>query len=139
MCTCVKHTSFQVIQIDQWLCNYLGILTQRWKLIQGLTIGDPKNIEKMVAAACVLHNYLCIHNDRTYLPPGPVDAIYGEGDNAQGQWRAERNILPQAAPTAASNHTLSAANARTAFTEYFMNEGAVDWQNDYIHRRTNAR
>ena len=127
------------IKILHNLLSILGVLTQRWKMVQGPIVGDPKNIEQMIAATCVLHNYLCINNDRTYLPPGSVDAIYGQGDGNPGYWRTEGNMLPQAAPTAARNHTANAANARAEFTDYFCNEGAVEWQYEHIHRRSNRQ
>lgn len=104
--------------------------------MQGPIIGNPENIQCMVAATTVLHNYLCINNDPTYLPAGAADTIYGGGEGGHGRWRAGP-ALPQAPGTPARNHTMDAANARLAFTEYFVNEGAVEWQFDYVNRRLN--
>ena len=97
---------------------------------------ERQKTEKTVAAATILHNYSCITNDPTYLPPGSVDAIYGLGDGARGH-RSEVGNATQLPPCRNQNHTIAAANARAAFTKYFMNEGSDDWQLDYICGRAN--
>lgn len=116
-----------------------GILTQRWKVVQGPVISNPENVEKMVAATTALHNYLCHTNDATYLPVGAVDAINGNEEvGANGYWRAGGgNVLPQGPGAGPRNHTVDAANARAAFTDYFTTVGAVDWQYDHVNRRAN--
>ena len=84
----------------------------------------------------IQHNYSCINNDPTYLPPGSVDAIYGLGNGARGH-RSEVGNATQLPPCRNQNHTIAAANARAAFTKYLMNEGSDDWQLDYICGRAN--
>ena len=101
-------------------------------------MGKPQNIEIKVAAMTVLHNYLLISNDDTYLPPGTADMINGTREaGVLGRWRAAAGVqqLPQAEPTPVRNFTAEAAATREALTEYFSNEGAVDWQYDHINRR----
>ena len=93
-------------------------------------------MEKLVAACCVLHNYLRIRNDATYLPPGSVDAICGDGDGARGHWRGDAPQWQQAPPTACRNSTVVASEARVSLTQYFSNEGALPWQDDYIRKST---
>lgn len=98
-------------------------------------IGKPENICTIIAATTVLHNFLLITNDRTYLPQGAADTIYGGGEAARGNWRAENAGLPQAPPAAARNFPAAANNARQAFVEYFVGEGQVPWQYDHVNRR----
>lgn len=99
-------------------------------------MGKADNIEMKVAAMTILHNYLLISNDDTYLPPGSADIIQGGRDAGElGRWRAEADILPQADHNPARNFTGEAANIRQSLTQYFSNEGAVDWQYDHINRR----
>lgn len=100
-------------------------------------LADPKKVEVMVGACTVLHNYLLINNDRTYLPRGTADAIFGEGEGAQGQWRAAGEGLHQAPGTAVRNYTMAASQTREQFMDYFMAEGAVPWQFDHVTRRVN--
>lgn len=114
-----------------------GILAQRWQILRKPILGDPKNIEMMVGACTVLHNYLLINNDRTYLPGGSADAIFGEGEGAQGQWRAAGEGLQQAPGTNVRNYTMVASETREEFRDYFMAEGAVAWQYDHVKRRVN--
>lgn len=114
---------------------FAGILTQRWQLLRKPIIGKPDNISAIVSATTVLHNYLLINNDRTYLPQGAADTIYGGGEAARGNWRAEDAQLPQAAAVSTRNFPAAAGLARQSFVEYFINEGAVPWQYDYINRR----
>lgn len=118
--------------------HVVGILTQRWQLLRKPMMGKPANIENKVAAMTVLHNYLLINNDDTYLPPGTADMVTGGREAGDlGRWRAVAGSehLPQAGATAIRNFTAVAAAARDSFTEYFSTEGAVDWQYDHINRR----
>lgn len=117
------------------LFHILGILSQRWKVVTGPIIGKVENIETLIAACCVLHNYLLINNDNTYLPPGSVDTISGRGEGHPGYWRADEDRWQPAPPTNARNPTIAAAQSRAEFTNYFVNEGALPWQFDYINRR----
>ena len=112
-----------------------GILAQRWQIMRKTIIGNPDNIEKMIAATTVLHNFLMTTNDKTYLPPGAADTIYGDGEAAAGKWRAHDINLPQAPAKAARNYPAQAAAARQQFLEHLNNEGAVVWQYDHINRR----
>ena len=117
----------------------LGILSQRWRLVSGPVIGKTENIETLISACCVLHNYLCITNDPVYLPPGSVDAITGANDGTPGHWRGNDDNWHQAPRTNSRNSTAEAARMRETLTDYFYNEGAVPWQNEYITRRSNRR
>lgn len=114
---------------------FVGILTQRWQILKKPIIGNPNNISNIVSATTVLHNYLLINNDRTYLPQGAADTIFGGGVAARGNWRMQDADLPRAAATGARNYPASASAARQAFVEYFTNEGEVAWQFDYVNRR----
>ena len=118
-------------------CYFSGILAQRWQLLRKPILGDPKNIQMAVAATTVLHNYLLISHDRTYLPRGSVDAIFGGGEGAPGQWRAAGELLHQAPGTIVRNYTMAASQAREEFRDYFIGPGAVPWQYDHINRRAN--
>lgn len=98
-------------------------------------IGKPDNISTIVSATTVLHNYLLVNNDQTYLPQGAADTIFGGGEAARGNWRVNDAQLPQAAATGIRNFPAVAAAARQGFVEYFVNEGQVPWQYDYVNRR----
>lgn len=116
----------------------LGILTQRWQILKKPIIGKPENIQTLISATTVLHNFLLIQNDRTYLPQGVADTIFGGGEGNRGNWRLGNNDLPQAVATAARNFPARASAARQAFADYFIHQGAVPWQLEYIHRRQRA-
>ena len=122
--------------IHMCVCVILtGILVQRWQIMRKSIIGKPYNISAIISATVVLHNYLMTVNDKTYLPQGTADVIYGQGEAARGNWRVEDVALPQAPFTAARNFPAAAAAARRSFVSHFSNEGAVQWQYDYVNRR----
>lgn len=61
-----------------------------------------------------------------YCPPGFVDT----GDNSNGEWRQEEESLALRNLTKLSSnmHSAAAKEMRDNLSEYFVNEGAVEWQ-----------
>jgi hypothetical protein len=112
-----------------------GILTQRWTLLKKPMMGLPVNIERKVGAMTVLHNYLLINHDRSYLPPGVADMINGSDEGGQnGIWRQEAG-LPQAEATQQRNWEATASAVRNVFVEYFNGPGTVPWQQEMLARK----
>lgn len=98
--------------------NAFGILASRWRIFHRRINLHPQNVDTVVVAACILHNFLLAPNDnqrmldeaeqlgRHMAPPGNI------GGN-----RASRE----------------ACNVREIFTSYFNSpEGSVSWQDRMV-------
>ena len=96
-------------------------------------MGLPVNIDKKVGAMTVLHNYLLINNDRSYLPPGVADIINGRDEGGQNGIRCQEAGLPQAEATQHQNWESTASAVRNVFVEYFS--GTVPWQQEMLARK----
>ena len=90
----------------------------------------PESIENIVLAALVLHNFLRKSSSKSvYCPIGLIDSEDGNGNIVPGTWR-EKQMIPLQVPSTGHNSTTNAKRVREAFKDYFMSEGAVEWQSD---------
>lgn len=113
--------------------NGFGILTSRFRVLAHACSLDVRTTEKVVAAACSLHNWLRMTSPNTYTPPGSVD--YDDIVNSvvvQGQWRSEINGLPSVQRARVNRPKKIAENLREKYKTYFLHEGAVAWQDKMI-------
>lgn len=80
----------------------------------------PEGAEKVVLAACVLHNVLRRECGVTYMPKRLIDHEDENMENVRvaGQWRTE-NHLDQVLHTTARNATEHARGVRETLTTYF--------------------
>lgn len=99
-----------------------GLLAARWRVFDHRIHARPYNVEKMVKASCVLHNYLITEalmtGNQEILDPTPIADINGMS--------CVRHIAPQ-------RTTQEAMDVRKRFTEFFNStNGSVSWQNEAI-------
>jgi hypothetical protein len=81
------------------------------------------NIDTVVLAACVLHNYL--RRESNYSPSSYVDQEeVGSGQLILGEWRNGEHYLIPLQRTA----TALAKQVREEYKNYFNNEGSVPFQ-----------
>lgn len=108
--------------------NAFGILSGRWRIFRKPIIAKPDNVEHIVKACVVLHNYL-ISTDNQYVERGYADVYREDGSLIEGGWRKEGTTgfidLP---PRSGMNFSIGAKNVRNAFKDYFNYEGSVPWQ-----------
>lgn len=115
--------------------NVFGILASRFRIFHTAINLEPQNIEKVVLAACALHNFLMYKQPTVYAP---ANCLYQE--SAQ-----DGNILSVGCDSAQSNMNplqsrnrgnicQNAKEVREQFMDYFMGEGKVPWQNKHIVR-----
>jgi len=100
--------------------NAFGILGSRFRIFQKAISLPPQKVEKVVMAACCLHNFLMrdSNSQMTY-----VADLLESGDNFQ-----RTNNLSQ---QGGNRSTLSANETRDKFCTYFNSSaGAVSWQRD---------
>ena len=98
----------------------------------------PENVEKIVMAACSLHNFLRSKSDarNVYTPLGIADIEdMHTHDILPGQWRLQLNPegLVPLAQQGSNRCTSTAKEIQKEFCEYFNSrEGQVEWQWDKV-------
>jgi len=65
---------------------YLGILTQRWRILFKPITAEATKATKLVRTVCVLHNFLKKTDDKIYCPPGYSDQVSQDGNVTPGFW-----------------------------------------------------
>lgn len=115
--------------------NVFGILSSRFRIFHTPINLEPHNIEKVVMAACALHNFLMDKQPTVYAP---ASCLYRENSE-------DGNLLSSGCDSADSNMNplqsfnpgrtcKNAKEVREHFMDYFMDEGKVAWQNNHILR-----
>ncbi|KAL3222874.1 hypothetical protein MRX96_028306 [Rhipicephalus microplus] len=87
-----------------------GILVSLWRIYERQMNLEPENVEAVVKATCVLHNFLSSNAASTYCPPG-----YTDFQDTFGNPKAR-------------NCSKVASAVRQEFVKYFSEEGQVPWQ-----------
>ena len=114
---------------------FIGILTQRWRLLLRPINASPHKVTVLTKAMCVLHNYLRHTKDGTNCPVGYADSLGANGLVSDGFWRQGAvNPLDGLALTSRSMTTAS-IQLREKLADYFVGNGSVDWQLTHIRRR----
>ncbi|XP_064469001.1 uncharacterized protein LOC135383503 [Ornithodoros turicata] len=119
--------------------NAFGILASRWRIFRRPLNVKVENVELLVQASIVLHNFLRAQEEaapggETYCPPGFADRRCNAGGAEDGEWRQmlARNpacALGDLTATLARRFSREAANVRSVFAEFFSSEaGAEEWQ-----------
>lgn len=101
--------------------NAFGILTARWRILK-TTLGMlPRNVDKIVNATIVLHNFVKL-NDVQYCPSNMTDHTVN-GTEVLGLWRQEVQPLTQANMHVSNFSSRSALQMRDTLCEYvFLNK-----------------
>lgn len=112
--------------------NLFGILANRWLVFKSIMQVPPETIEVVVMTTLTLHNFLRRSSSKdVYFPAGLSDTESEDGKLVPGLWRqdvASETFLPLQVPSRGHNATTEAKRIREAFSDYFVNEGAIEWQ-----------
>lgn len=111
--------------------NSFGILSARWRILLRTMECSPENCETIVLACIVLHNFIMLNDHQRWYCPGNyadregADNVVNEGDwrravNSRGVFRSISNF--------ARRGPAEALNLRDRLAQYFLNEGAVSFQ-----------
>lgn len=116
--------------------NLFGILANKWRIYHTTIPLSPKRVENIILTTLALHNMLCKSqtSQNTYRPNVLVDSFDDEGNLIEGEWREENDLEhfhPLQVPKTGHNSTVSAKTTRENFKDFFMAEGAVQWQWKY--------
>ncbi|XP_054736735.1 putative nuclease HARBI1 [Anastrepha obliqua] len=113
--------------------NSFGILTARWRVLRTTIEFDPTNCEKIVLACIALHNFTILNDsNRWYCPENYVDRQEAGNIVHSGDWRREINnntCLPRMWSTIRRYPEMS-YHFRNRLADYFVNEGALPYQDD---------
>ena len=101
-----------------------GIMVARFRVLKSCINVKPENIEKIVMACCVLHNYLR-RKSHGYCEDLETCNV-GEGLRC-----TDTNVV-DLLPTPNRIANAEANAVRDAFKEYFNNAGSVPWQQNMI-------
>lgn len=115
--------------------NAFGITAARWRILLRTIPLKPKNVDFVIKAACILHNFLIVQNTQSQSYMDSEDRF---GNVVAGRWRqnlqevqgngATANFFPLEV-THARNFTSDAAEVRNLFASYFVSAaGEVPWQ-----------
>ncbi|XP_033118810.1 uncharacterized protein LOC117118352 [Anneissia japonica] len=111
--------------------NAFGILAHRFRCTLGTFEQDPKTVESIVLACCVLHNLL-----RSRYPTVANDLMDGEDPDTHevipGRWR-KQEALTALEYLKGNNTTKAAKGQRDYLCSYYNNPvGSISWQNNMI-------
>ena len=106
-----------------------GILAQRWRIFSRRIPLSEDNADKVVQAACCLHNYLTENK--------AIDQIYTELNPAREAYLDEESVVCLYLPRLSGYHSSQdAMGVRDIFKGYFNSpQGRVSWQEDRITYR----
>lgn len=111
--------------------NTFGILASRFRLLHSTLSINTENVDIIVLACCVLHNYLSKKN-AVYVTDTSVDNE--DVTNLvfrPGEWRETHSLVPLC-QTNVRQRNEAGNEVRNTFTTYFNNEGKLSFQEDML-------
>lgn len=121
--------NYRLSRARQVIENTFGILVARWRVLKTTINAKVENIDNIVKAVVVLHNYCQTELSKSedtniYCPPSYVDT---DGEE-NGGWRVEQEPLTSVGRLGSNVSKRFIYAIRDTFAEYFMsNEGRVAW------------
>jgi hypothetical protein len=116
--------------------NAFGIITSRFRVLKTDILLKTKTVDYIVLAVTALHNWLRSQprTSAAYMPSGSVDEENTETLLLQqGEWRQDdSNDLTRLSITSGPRYSNEAKNVRNMYRDYFINEGAVPWQYNFV-------
>uniref|UniRef100_G3MT55 DDE Tnp4 domain-containing protein n=1 Tax=Amblyomma maculatum TaxID=34609 RepID=G3MT55_AMBMU len=111
--------------------NALGLTAARWRVLLRTVHLKPCNIDYVIKATCMLHNFLIDMNTQQF-----ADVEDGAGNLTPGLWRKyikqtdlEAHYFPLEVAAGVEDCSAEAAHARNLFMAYFCSGmGEVPWQ-----------
>ncbi|CAH1975213.1 unnamed protein product [Acanthoscelides obtectus] len=94
-------------------------------------ISKPAKAEWVIMTVILLHNYLRKHSPNIYTPFGTLDYEVN-GNLTEGSWRNEGDMTSMVPirniPRRPTNYC---TKVRDEIANYFINNGALEWQDQY--------
>lgn len=102
--------------------NAFGIMASYFRIFHTPINTIPEKIDKIVLGSCILHNLM-----RDEKICSPLEATF---DNVDNVYLPTENLI--SISNAIGRPTNDGAIVREKFKDYFIGEGAVQWQQDMI-------
>lgn len=129
-----KVLNYRLSRCRRVVENAFGILVSRFRIFEKPIACNVTTVDRIVYAACTLHNWLRYNSTSTYLPNGAVDTEdTNTGEVIQGTWRSESTGLKGIGHFSTNYYSKQAKSIRDEFRRYFTNEGQGPWQNMKIY------
>ena len=116
--------------------NLFGIVANRWRIYFTIINLDPKHVENIIFTTLILHNMLIksSFSANVYRPAFFADTILENGEIVAGEWRDNQSndsLYELQVPRSGHNASIAAKSVRETFMDYFVSDGAVEWQWKY--------
>ena len=121
-----KIYNYRVSRARRIVENAFGIMASRFRIFHTQINIGPDNIDSVVMASCVLHNFLMKSVPNSYSPPESFDRVNMEDGTIVSGFHTSNRRNP-------GNTSNDAKKVRQDFINYFVNEGQVPWQNNFIN------
>ncbi|GFU18669.1 DDE Tnp4 domain-containing protein [Trichonephila clavipes] len=109
--------------------NAFGILAWRFRVFSKAIELKPDTIDRVILAACSLHNWLRKTSPGHYMPQNALDREdFNTGEVTPGQWRLHANTLRPVTSLGSNNPNRTAIQIRQQFMKYFTEENPLPWQ-----------
>ncbi|GFW03138.1 putative nuclease HARBI1 [Trichonephila clavipes] len=109
--------------------NAFGILAWRFRVFSKAIELKPDTIDRVILAACSLHNWLRKTSPGHYMLQNALDREdFNTGEVTPGQWRLHANTLRPVTSLGSNNPNRTAIQIRQQFMKYFTEENPLPWQ-----------
>jgi len=112
--------------------NVFGIMVSVFRVFRGPILLEPEKVTTITMTCVLLHNFLRRSKSSSsfYTPPGIFDSESNDGSIVPGSWRSEQNDSSSMFPLQRlpRRSGLNAKIVRDQFSEYFVTNGKVAWQ-----------
>lgn len=112
--------------------NVFGILAARFRIFHTAINMKLENIDKVVMACCVLHNFLRRNRRDYYTPVTCFDVEDPITGDIELGLRPEPNTLLELQHGSNRHASVEANKVRDLYMNYFIQEGAVPWQANFV-------
>lgn len=117
--------------------NAFGIMASRFRVLRRPLCLKLENVDSVILACCVLHNYLRQHPTAraVYSPTGTADSEDTDsGELRSGSWRAEGDVtcMRGVGQQGSNMSSYSSRDLRDVLHDYVNNAGRVPWQDRMI-------
>ncbi|XP_067130354.1 putative nuclease HARBI1 [Centruroides vittatus] len=127
-----KIYNYRVSRARRIVENAFGILASRFRIFHTAINLQPRKIESVVMATCVLHNFLMKSVPSFYSPPECFDHENTDVGTTILGYNTEDSKMTRLVRKNPGNTSFLAKKVREDFMDYFVNEGQIPWQLNFI-------